>query len=104
MKCPDRDFIIEFRSIQGKDPAKRWIVRLVFPAGADTNGFLPFYVTNWDDAPIPSGTFHLMGGRWRVTGGRGKIPCAGFIAGIHDSAVWFRFSGGDPVPGGLTFA
>ena len=104
MKCPDRDFAIEFRSVQGNDSSRRWLVKVVFPANAGQDGRLPFYVTDWDDAPIPSGTFHLMGGRWPVKGGRGSIPCSGFIAGIHDPAVWFRFPGGDPVPGGLTFA
>ena len=38
MKCPDKDFVIEFRSMQGKDPERRWIVRLVFPAGMATGG------------------------------------------------------------------
>ena len=104
MKCPDRDFAIEFRSMQGKDPSLRWLVKLVFPANTGPEGNLPFYVTNWDEDPIPSGTFHLMGGRWPVKDGRGNIPCKGFVSGIHDSAVWFRFPNGNPVPGGLTFA
>ena len=104
MKCPDKDFVIEFRSMQGKDPERRWIVRLVFPAGMATGGRLPFYVTDWDDVPVPSGTFHFAGGRWPVEGGRGSVPCASFIEGMRDPAVWFRFPSGKPVPGGLTFA
>ena len=103
MKCPDRDFAVEFRSIMGNESTRRWIVRLVFPAGMETGGRLPFYVTDWDDTPISAGTFHLMGGQWKVEGGRGTIPCADFIAGIHEKAVWFSVPGGEPVPGGLTF-
>ena len=103
MKCPDKDFMVEFRSMMGKDPERRWLVRLVFPARRGTGGSLPFYVTNWDDDPIPSGTFHLMGGQWPVADGLGTIPCAEFIAGIHETAVWFQFPGGETVPGGLTF-
>ncbi len=103
MKCPDKDFMVEFRSMQGKDPARRWLVRLVFPARRGTGGRLPFYVTDWEDNPIPTGTLHLMGGRWPVEMGCGRIPCADFIAGIHKSAVWFAFPDGVQVPGGLTF-
>ena len=83
MRCPDRDFMVEFRSMLGKDPSQRWLVRLVFPARRGTGGSLPFYVTNWEDDPIPSGVFHLMGGQWTVSEGLGSIPCAAFIAGIH---------------------
>ena len=104
MKCPDRDFAVEFRSMQGQDPSQRWLVRLVFPAGRGTGDMLPFYVTDWDDAPIPAGTLHLMGGQWKVEEGMGRIPCADFVAGIHEPAVWFCQPGREPVPGGLTFA
>ena len=103
MKCPDRDFMVEFRSMLGKEPSRRWLVRLVFPARRGTGGSLPFYVTNWEDDPIPSGVFHLMGGQWTVSEGLGSIPCVAFIAGIHETAVWFQFPNGDHVPGGLTF-
>ena len=103
MKCPDKNFAVEFRSILGKEPDRRWLVRLVFPAGRESGGSLPFYVTDWNDNPIDSGTFHLMGGQWKVVGGCGSIPCVGFIDGIHEAAVWFRFPDGVMVPGGLTF-
>ena len=103
MKCPDRDFTMLFRSMPLKSAELQWEVHLVFPANMGPAGALPFYVTDWDEVPIPEGHLDLMGGRWKFAGGRGKIPCADFIKGIHETAVWLHRTGMDPVSGGLTF-
>lgn len=103
MKSPNADMTILFKSIPLDNHALEWQVHLVFPANTAAGGDLLFYVTDKDDAPIPSGTFNLSGGDWKFTGGRGRIPYSAFIAGIHEKEVWLRRPGIESVPGGLTF-
>ena len=104
MKAPDVDVTATFMSVPQKPASAGWRVELTFPANAGAEDDLLLECFDGDVAPMQGGTFLLAGKRMVFENGCAKLRYADFVAGMHDTAVWFSRPGGDPIPGYLTFA
>ena len=105
MKVPDgKTITITFVSHQVKDHKMRWAANVTFPAGAGPDAALPVHVEDGEGAPVESGALELAGRCVKIAGGEGELAYADFVAGKHETAIWLRRPGIEPVPGSLTFA
>ena len=104
MKAPEVDVTATFVGVPQKPKAAGWQVKLTVPANAGADDDLLLECFDGAEAPMPGGTFLLAGKSVVFENGRAKMRYADFIAGMHETAVWFSRPGGDPIPGYLTFA
>ena len=102
MQTTEKVFRVQFVSALNQDRADSWVVHLHFPPNSGPSDELPIEAIDGNGVPI-TGEFEFMGQKCPIKDGNGAIRYADFIAGIHETAVWFQFPGGETVPGGLTF-
>lgn len=105
MKVPDgKTITFTFVSHQVKDLKQRWAVNLTFPGGAGSDAMLRLHAEDGEGTPISKGFFEFAGMSVRIVDGEGEVKYADFVAGKHETAIWMKRPGMDPVPGALTFA
>ena len=105
MKTPeDKTVVFSLFSHPMKDLKLRWKARLTFPAGADGDSLAELEITDGEERPIKAGVFEFAGARIKVTEGEGRLRCADFVRGKHESAIWLHRRGKVSIPGALTFA
>ncbi len=105
MKTPDgKTITFTFVSAQLKDPEKRWAVNVTFPPGAGPDALLAVAAEDGLGRPVAEGVFEFAGRLVKITGGTGSLAYADFVRGKHETGLWLRRPGLDPVPGALTFA
>lgn len=105
MKVPEgKTITLTVVSHQLKDTKMRWAANIVFPGGAEEGDDLPVTVENGDCEKVADGVFEFAGQAIKITNGEGSLAYADFIKGKHETAIWLKRPGMDPVPGSLTFA
>ena len=104
MKTPEgKTITLTFVSHQLKDSKMRWAVNVTFAGGLGPDGMLPV-AEDGEGSPVEDGVFELAGCRIRIKKGAGEMSYADFIRGKHETAIWLKRPGMEPVPGALTFA
>ena len=104
MKTPtDKRIVLTFYSHPTKDPKLRWKAQLAFEPGSGDDAFAALEVVDGEGAPVASGVFEFAGAQTRVRGGNGRLACAAFVKGKHETAIWLHRKGMKPIPGALTF-
>ena len=104
MTAPDRDVTMTFVSVPCKTKADGWQVKVTFPANAGAADDLQLACYDGAERPMAAGTFDFAGRRTVFANGAATMRYADFIAGIHETSVWFARPGAEPIPGYLTFA
>ena len=104
MTAPDRDITMTFFSVPCKTKSDGWVVKVTFPANAGDEDDLQLECFDGEERPMPAGTFSFADRRTVFANGSATMRYSDFIAGMHDTSVWFSRPGGEPVPGFLTFA
>lgn len=105
MKAPEgKTIILTFVSHQLKDLKMRWAANVVFPGSAEEGDDLPVKVEDGTGEKVVDGVFEFAGQAIKITNGEGLLAYADFIKGKHETAIWLKRPGMDPVPGSLTFA
>lgn len=105
MKVPaGKTVTLTFVSHPVKDVKARWWAYLSFPAEAAEGDELPVKVVDGEMAPVAEGVFECFGAKIAISEGFGALAYADFIKGKHEKGIWLHRKGGEPVPGGLTFA
>ena len=104
MKTPtDKTITLTFYSHPMKDLKMRWKALLVFAAGSTDASFATLTIADGEGSPIKSGVFEFAGAATKVRSGKGRLLCADFVKGKHETAIWLHRKGLPPVPGALTF-
>ncbi len=104
MKGIDRDVTLTFVSVATREKADGWWIKLTIPANAGPETDLVLECLDGEEKPLAEGAFHFAGGVLKFKDGHAHMPYKMFISGIHETALWFTRPGGQPIPGGLTFA
>jgi len=105
MKVPDgKTITLTFVSPQVKDSRLRWAVNLTFPAGAGAGAMLPVAAEDGEGTPVADGVFEIAGRQVKIKDGSGALAYEDFVRGKHETALWLKRPGMEPVPGALTFA
>ena len=99
VKAPDEPVTFVFASEGEDDAPDAWRAELSVPPGATAETPLTLKVRGNDVA----GVFKLSGVALPLADGAAEIPFGVFLAGIKDTDVSLRRSGGDTVKGRLLF-
>lgn len=105
MKVPEgKTITFTFASHQVKDVKLRWAVNVTFPGGAEGDAMLRVHAEDGEGTPVAKGFFEFAGRSVAIEDGEGAIRYADFVAGKHETAIWMKRPGMEPIPGALTFA